>query len=70
MRKLMKIKRIEFGDSIEECSKKLKTSRHNIYLIESGKRNGSFEFWINFQKEYKVRDEEMWNVIKGDDAIE
>ena len=66
----MKIKRIESGDNIEECSKKLNTSRHNIYLIESGKRNGSFEFWIKFQKEYKVQDEEMWNIIKGDDTIE
>lgn len=70
MRKLMRIKRIEIGDSIEECSKKLKTSRHNIYLIESGKRNGSFEFWTNFQKEYKISNEEMWSIIKGENDDE
>lgn len=62
----MKMKRIESGQTIKDASKQLNISQHNLYLIEEGKRNGSFYFWVNYQTTYKISDEEMWNIIKGE----
>ena len=50
--------------SVEDISIKLNTTKNNIYLIEQGKRNGSYQFWVSFQKLFNIDNEEMWGIIK------
>ncbi len=51
--------------SVEELSEELNTTPNNIYMIERGERQGSIEFWSNFQRYFKISDEDMWGIIKG-----
>lgn len=65
-RKEMKRIRMNRYETINDAAIELETTRNNLYLIEKGKRNGSFNFWINFQKVYKVDDNDMWRIMKGE----
>lgn len=56
--------RLEHYMSVEDISIKLNTTKNNIYLIEQGKRNGSYEFWKNFQNLFQIPSEDMWGIIK------
>ena len=61
MRKIRLENYVEVNDIANRCN----TTKNNIYLIERGERNGSFDFWCKYQEAFEIKDEDMWRIIKG-----
>ena len=45
-----------------QMAKKTGVSLSTYNLIEQGKRRGSQEFWLNLQKEFDLKDGEVWKL--------
>lgn len=51
--------------SQSEIAEKLGYSRGYLHNLEKGKCNGTIDFWLNFQKVFNLRDNEIWELVKG-----
>ena len=66
MRKKLKLARLVKDIGTEEMSKKLGITRQAYYLIERGISYPKLEVWKKIQDILELRDEEMWEIIKGE----
>lgn len=51
----------------KEMADRLKIGRSTYNGIESGKRDCTLKFFNNLQKEFDVKDEDMWELTKKED---
>lgn len=50
----------------EDFAVKIGISASSYNLLELGKRNTTLKTWRKIQKELKIKDSDMWNVINKD----
>lgn len=60
----LRVLRAKFGLTQAGMADKLGINRSTYSLIESGKRNGSSEFWIKLQRAFGYSDTEIMELIK------
>lgn len=70
MRKRLKLKafRALRGLSQDEMSKKIGCTRSRYTGIETGRRDGSPEFWRAMQAAFDIPDAEMWGLMQLDSS--
>ena len=66
MRTELKLFRVKQKLSQEEMAIKIGCGRVSYASIEIGRRNGTNDFWLAFQKAFNVPDEDMWGLMKND----
>lgn len=62
MRNELKVLRVRNGLTQQQIAEKLSVSVSTYNLIEQGKRRGSQEFWLKLQKEFNLKDGEVWQL--------
>ena len=62
MRKDLKVFRVMQDLTQEEMAARVGITRANYNLIENGKSNGGFKFWIKLQNEFNLTDEQVWKM--------
>ena len=62
MRKELKLFRVEKGLTQKQIAEKLGVSVSTYNLIETGKNNGTIEFWEKMQKEFNLDGGKVWNL--------
>lgn len=60
----LKIKRIENRMTQKEVAERLGISIPAYSFLESGKRKGRLELWIQIQNLFHISDAEMWQIVK------
>ena len=56
------------GMTQEEFADKIGIGRSRYQNIESGYRNGTFDFWVNLQTAFNISDSEMWELMQSQGA--
>ena len=54
--------RVDHDLTQPQAAEKLGVSTATYNLIENGKRRGSAEFWLRLQKEFNLKDSEVWKI--------
>lgn len=62
MRNKLKVLRVINGLTQQQMAEKTGVSVSTYSLIEQGKRRGSQEFWLKLQKEFDLKDGEVWQL--------
>lgn len=62
----LKTRRIVLGIGFCEMAEKIGISNQAYYKIENGISNAKLEVWKKIQNILGLRDEEMWEIIKGE----
>ena len=60
--------RTKHGMTQQETAEKVGCSRPLYSLIETGRRNGSRDFWKQVQAVYGLTDAETWEMMKNEAA--
>ena len=58
----LKVLRVRNNLTQPLMAEKLGVSKSTYNLIEQGKRRGSAEFWLTLQKEFNLKDSEVWKL--------
>ena len=59
--------RCRYDLSQERLAMALGVSRNLVWSIETGDSYGKINFWIDLQKRFNIPDEEMWQLIIGEE---
>ena len=62
MRNELKVLRVRHGLTQQQMAEKTGVGITTYNLIEQGKRRGSQEFWLKLQKEFNLKDGEVWQL--------
>ena len=62
MRNELKVLRVRNGLTQQQMAEKTGVGITTYNLIEQGKRRGSQEFWLKLQKEFDLKDSEVWKL--------
>lgn len=63
----LKAFRVMKGLSQQEMAEELNCSRGRYAGIESGRRDGTHEFWQTLQNTFEISDSEMWGLMKEEE---
>jgi DNA-binding XRE family transcriptional regulator len=58
----LKVLRVRNNLTQPLMAERLGVSKSTYNLIEQGKRRGSAEFWLRLQKEFNLKDSEVWKL--------
>lgn len=65
MRKNLKLLRVNHLLTQAQISEKIGCTRATYSSVESGKRNGSHNFWRCLQNAFNIPDEDLWGYMKN-----
>lgn len=62
MRNELKVLRVRNNLTQPQMAERCSVSTATYNLIEQGKRRGSQQFWLNLQREFELKDGEVWQL--------
>lgn len=66
MRMALKLLRVARGMTQDEAAVAAGYNRQYWQLVESGKKDGSVDYWKGVQRAFGIADTEMWSVMQND----